>query len=440
MISSLLAPLTLALLGFAQGPTPPKIPAVKVSDGLKQMIEIQTQDGEGSSFRMVPNMRFVVLPLDSGPLADPILEGVTDDEGRALLELPTKAFRTDNTGRFWAHVYLREEGKQTRRAEFLYPGDFGYSSNALSIDVLDGRTTFGRTVDSAGNPVDARLSLREQDGSYIPVGKGETTRYIDLHGGWHLVHHEEPLTISGKVKANGVGTASFQGLELGCPSSRTPFEVVLQGEGVLRGTLFNQSGNPSEGVSLVFTQTSSDTGLPGNVSGSCSTDEDGHFMASGLQPGSYKVQRNSRAVPQATQDLLESLRFETNKGPICLEIPRFHLEVTLLSSDSGPWTGRIVHAGQQLYPFAREASHERKGLDKTKWPEEPTLVVVDAGSKRDAQLAESKRLVGPHSPMIVTRLSSGLGIAIGLASSVATLPCNWRRSPSRKIGLITKFK
>ncbi|MBL4769963.1 MAG: hypothetical protein JKY61_02170 [Planctomycetes bacterium] len=141
-------------------------------------------------------------------------------------------------------------------------------------------------------------------------------------------------------------------------------------------------------MSLKFTQDSNDTDAPGNISGYSTTDKHGRFLVKGLQPGSYKVQRESRDVTQAIRDLLDPLRFQADGEDIRLTIPRFHLEVSLLASSGGAWSAGPIYAGELFSP------NMRKRFDETKWPEDPTLVVVDAGHERDAGLADRRRLRG----------------------------------------------
>ncbi len=392
MISSFLAPLPLVLLGFIQGPTPPTTPPARVSDNGSATLVIRTPEGKGSTSKMVPDMHFVVLPLEGGPLDEPVLKGVTDADGRALIELPAGTFRISATGKLWARVFLREQGKQARRGFYLHPKNPEYGANVLSIAVFDGCTSFVRTVDSSDAPVDTRLILRKNDGDYFLVKKGVAERYMDLPDGWHMIHHVSPLQLNGKASAKGVGTARFSDLELDCETNQAPIKVVLSGKGVLRGTVVDQNGRPAAGVPLEFNKRGlgqpHDPETPGNYYGTATTDINGGFLIRGVQPDTYKVRSPNWSTPKSTEELLESLRFEANGNEIKIVLSRIILEVRLLSCNGRPWTSGSVNPGMPDYFRLGTFS------EPAPYPESATIIVTRVGSPENASLASDRQVEG----------------------------------------------
>ncbi|MFT4649616.1 MAG: hypothetical protein ACI9X4_002857 [Glaciecola sp.] len=405
--ATLLAPLALSLCAFVQGPTPPTIPAVEVGqvypiingDPSYVEMEIRTPHWQPSHDLMMPNMHFVVLPLNAGPAAEPLVMGVTDSEGAATIQVPLDAVNFRNDGSVWANVFLREEGKQSRRASHLRKKNHAggranrsYRENLMSIDIRDGCTQHARTVDLEGNPIATRLQVRDsrdEAKAYNPR-RARRFAYRNLGDGWHAIHYAESLQIQGSARFTGVGTGSFSDLALDCARRRELLEIVLQGEGVLQGTVVDQNGKPTPGVPLSFKKSGvipySKSSQPGHNSGHATTDQKGQFRIKGLQPGKYVARCTDPDASLAVHDLLADRSFDANGEHIRLPLPRICLQIKLLSSSGGPWKGVEPHSNM------RRDWYRSQRPNPAEYPAGPILIVAPIGEALNANLTGDKRL------------------------------------------------
>ncbi|MCP5020438.1 MAG: carboxypeptidase regulatory-like domain-containing protein [bacterium] len=366
-------------------------------------MKIRTPHGPSSPDVMVPNMHFVVLPLDGGPLSEPVLQGVTDSKGEATIQVPQQFIKKRPDGSYWANVILREDGKQSRRAVHLARTNspWGrtsklYRENLMSIEVFDGCTTFGQTVDSSDRPIATPVRFRDRQGnslSQLPP-KRRIIQYRNLNNGWHALHHAETTVIQASAEHPGIGTGSITSLQLNCEEERQPFKLMLMGEGVLQGTVVDQNRRPVAGVRMFFDKRGlkedAFSSKPGIDSGSARSNREGRFRIDGIQPGSYGVQVYGEHLRTFTNSTLHDQRFQANGKDSLLSLKQTCLQVHVLSSSGERWKEELT------IPSSGYFDRHKPTVNRYVFspPGTPRIVVTEAGKASDAHLADFEDLVG----------------------------------------------
>ncbi len=407
ILSGLVSVLLASIL--IQDPSPPRVPpldtvreapADRLDPGLVEM-KIRTPHGPSSTDVMVPNMHFVVLPLEGGPLSEPVLRGVTDSKGEATIQVPQQFIKKRPDGSYWANVMLREEGKQSRRAVHLARTNspWGrtsqlYRENLMSIEVFDGCTTFGQTVDSSDRPIATPVRFRDRQGnslSQLPP-KRRIIQYRNLNNGWHVLHHAETTVIQASAQYPGVGTGSIASLQLNCKGERQPFKLMLMGEGVLRGTVVDQNRRPVAGVRVSFDkrglQEDAFSSKPGIDSGFARTNRKGRFEIAGMQPGTYRVHVHGEHRQAFATPTSQNQRIQANGKDSLISLKQTRLQVHVLSSTGERWKGELRIPSY----FDRHRPTTNRYVFSP--PDTPRIVVTEAGKASDAHLADTEDLEG----------------------------------------------
>ncbi len=290
-------------------------------------------------------------------------DGRADEHGAFALDLPRPGAGATPT-ELLVVAWVEEPGYQRRATVArVAPGD---AVATLQVFVLPGTTALLRVVDAAGRPALAEaLDVQAFDTPTPAWRRGSGFGWSDLRARPHpRVRRgtgEVELRVGRAaevwvlVRSDGVG-AGVRRVSLDPARGDDAHEVVLEGSGVLEGTLQDPRGRPLPNVELLAfpgawagapdepADLAAVRGPPAELHGGglvtcrATTDATGRFRFAGLRPGAYVVQDPRRARDALRLDLPRTPH-ATGGGPVALVARSHALEVTVLDADGVPVPG-----------------------------------------------------------------------------------------------------
>ena len=357
------------------------------------LLEVFTVESYARDALPVSGVAFEVRRVGDGPTDPPVASGVTDAGGKALVALPGDLAVWKEPGEPNVLGMVADPQYQSRRANPREASEGG--PPRLKLRAHPGSTAVGRVVDLEGRGVEAVVRLHESRGGAPPPFVGR--RATELGGGWF--HHHVRADVSGVFVAEsevaGTGTLA---VELSAVAPPRDLVVVVRGPGVVRGRVYEGPDAPAAGLQLRVGLAELETGRGGSrtpnsirterlfegrgrLQAEVTTDADGRFEVRGLRDDEYVVRARTRSRDEDYQFLLTEHPVPADGTRLELELHRPHLVVHVQDEDGGPWRGAMVTG----YRYSRNR-------DLHAWPEEPVLIVRDAGSKREPVVASWPRL------------------------------------------------
>jgi hypothetical protein len=342
------------------------------------------------------------LTLEAGATSHRTLAGpglvkvVTDEQGQARATLPWPA--------------VEAVGPPTRRLVFARSSGEGLLERLVtqrldepSTDPLELRLTAqrgmlveGRLVGADGEPAQGRV----QRWTYQPDGS-HSQSYADWAGedglfaveiladgtyALHAVGTRRPWRRHEMDSLFELGTAFSGPLDLRLDRSPPFVELVLIGDGVLRGRTVDDDGRSAGGVTLRATLVETvteggaskavpwppqDVGL-GHTSVLGETDQAGEFAFEGLRPGNYLIYATLGSVFQGEERLLTPTPVPSDGTPLVLRVTRPHLAIHVRQAD-----GALPEPAVDVHTFGGRFG------SRTLWPSEPGLLVSRTGGPRE---------------------------------------------------------
>ncbi len=329
-----------------------------------------------------------LAPLPLAPDDTPLLEGRTDANGEARVELVLPGFPDGTFPLLCARVV--EPGYQQQVALGRGAREEG-DVRAIQILAQRGATARGRVVDAAGRGTHAEVHLRRwgmRDDVRMLHRAGAARALAD---GWFELHLERALEDAVLIADHANGTASLAGVALTLASPPQDLRLVLRGEGVLRGRLVDRSGAPAAGVEMfvVLAELDDERGsavLPepehslreleglGRTWASLVSAHDGSFHVGGLRAGAYVLRaRIGQRFPEGYPQLLTPAPVLADGAELFLVVSRPHVVVRLRDAE-----GQVLvpgHPNRALYPSSSR--------QPSRWPEEPLVRVFESAPGPD---------------------------------------------------------
>lgn len=261
---------------------------------------------------------FEVLPLQGAPNAEPIMQGVTNGEGLARVELPRSEIADWDDSR-GIHVRVAQSGFQSRLGGQRTRRFMGEQNQQVGLPVVRGTTAFVEVVDEAGLPAPAGLRWRIA-GDPFSVGdpRASTKAYGD---GWYQLHFSEDVCLDLYAEHPhylGGKAGSLFGVRLKAGEEPQVLRITLRGDGGLQGVVRPHEGalarpmvveahwagplDPKE-LHVICSKPLDDWELQsrGIIRASIATDRDGRFRTGGLRPGFYKFACQGKwVIPEGT--------------------------------------------------------------------------------------------------------------------------------------------
>ncbi len=371
--------LSLILLAFTFPQEPAAKPLIE--------IQIETTEGVGRESKPIANIEFVVLPKHEGPFVEPLVSGVTDERGIAVVRVPAAL---PDGKRPEVIVRVDQEGmQQLSMVPWKKKGTEDASRGFVArLRVTPGRTLWFQAVDKDDKPVAACVSWRSSSGA---EGRRPSFLSADIRfgAGWLQVNLDREEKVDVWAWANGVGGGTAFWMQGDEDTTSAP-SLKLVGDGILRGRVLSSSERPLVGIPLFLRWKGFEmkpglrSGLPraklgesltvsGLRFGQCTTDGEGRFELGGLEPGEYEILCAERSTSWAKWNVIGTSLVSSSGEPIVLRHDRATIEVLLQNAQGKPWAG--PHGEQKGTIFGRRG----RACDFLDWPDEPQLVVRELG-------------------------------------------------------------
>ncbi len=409
--------------------------------------------------------------VGAGGVGQVLAHGVTGAEGRFEVEctlsvpaghgLPRLRARVNESGftEAWGALSLRDGGA-------TYEG---------RVVVQAGHTLRGRMVDAKGSPAPGRVNLYVLDRSSGEARLSYQSRRVSKEDGrfayhaparaWKSAGGSNQLVLLGR--APGLGTAAHVDFELAELEALQAIELVVHGQGEIRGRLTDGAGEPVPGAKLKVTSVYSESGGPvagtqarsvlgigvlhremagmGFDAEEAVTGADGDFHWSGLRPGEYLVHTTSdiewepgtwkdgQPRTRLTADPVRAGTPDDPAPPLALTLERRQVVVTLLCADGAPWTGPTSIVDHQL-SFMYGGSSQwslRPSVSVTERPGDVRRIGRDLGEGR---LAFAIGEADSVEVLVMGGQVGGEGFLVeaqtfGVDPDVSTIPAEFRAVP-----------
>ncbi len=331
----------------ARKPVPVADPAPQV-----KIVQVETAVWPKTA-KLVGQVHFEVFKDGASPFDEPILKGVTDELGKAQIEVPLSALRTDYRGRLKVSLQVAEPGLQKRfgRTLDLEPGS--EDPLIVYIQTKEGVTAIGRRLAPDGSGVQAKLELLPEGIVHMPTPKPSNFSVGWMTNGWFLIHFKKSCKVDIYGKAEKVGTGALFGVELDAEHPRSDIELKIGGTGVIRGVVVDKQGMPSAGLSVRVELERSmaprsgprrhkwNAGEPGITRAYTYADRDGRFEIKGLRNGQYNVTTlRTESGTFVDEPIIEgTLAADGSANRIFFSRPS--LQIQLLDFDGRPCQSRL---------------------------------------------------------------------------------------------------
>ncbi|MCC6408375.1 MAG: hypothetical protein IT453_14515 [Planctomycetes bacterium] len=335
---------------------------------------------------MIPNaasvgdVEFAVIvgPM-RGPDARELARARTDANGDALVAVPwheVAMAQTDPQARLGVRVI--GAGFQQRTQAMRVPAE--PTPQELTVLGVAGGTLVGRLLGIDGTPHagTVRAVALEPDVRAVSAG-------VDVFGprGWFELHLILPgvYDLTADTPDGAGGTASLRGLTVSFTYPAQRIELVLAGNGALRGRVVDVEGAPAAALTLIARAVELGDGTDdsdamrsvrdaftrdgrGRAESEVRTAADGSFELRGLRAGRFRI---FASVDEGfgIGHVLTPEPVDSAPGPpLELVFSRPHLAVRIVEPDGTPWSGS-----------AALGTPSRWG-STVAWPKEPTLIVA----------------------------------------------------------------
>jgi hypothetical protein len=289
----------------------------------------------------------------------PLFEGVTGDDGKALIEIPMSSElhpgdqdRLDLMGRGGL-------GYQDGDQALVQPK--GTSHYRLNLLLEPGGTLRGRVVDSSGEALLAKIWLLEEN----PASKSDNQERNGgtyTHGGEFKLNYTDRMHVGLFASAWAQGNAAIPSLFLD-PAHPLPEQLlVIRGEGELRGVVLGADGEPYADLPLKIQLAAMDGGAGdseslepqateflreglGRVAAELTTNAEGEFRGAGMRPGSYIVRVRAAGSDGGYPTIISPRPLLANGVPVVLRYDTPRLVLRLTDEFGGPWEGQVILSG-----------------------------------------------------------------------------------------------